>query len=79
MVSDETCRLLTACVDAELDCGQRQQVGRLLRESVLARQLLRQLGGDAQLLRDLPWRTPHRDVFQWFTRQITGQVLGSRR
>jgi hypothetical protein len=56
MITDPQTQLLTAYVDGELSARQQLAADRLLRESAEARELLRQLQGDAEQVRNLPRR-----------------------
>ena len=67
MLVDRYRQLLTAYVDGELSSRQRRHVGRLLRRSPEARQLLQQLQEDARSLRHLP--RPHLPI------DLTGPVI----
>src|SRR5262245_709168 len=56
MLPERYRELLTAFVDGELSTRQRKGVLRLLHKSAEARQLLRELQADADLVRGLPRR-----------------------
>jgi putative lipoic acid-binding regulatory protein len=73
MLPDRISRLLTACIDGELDTHQRKAVLRLLRQSSEARQLLHDLKNDAKRLRGLPCQTLGQD----FSEQLL-QIINSR-
>jgi hypothetical protein len=78
MLSDRLCRLLTAFVDGELAEPQRQEVLRLLRESLDARSLLRELQQDAEQLRLLPRQTLDADFAHQLAEKIAGQRVPIR-
>src|SRR5438045_1829961 len=73
MLPDRLSRLLTACIDGELDGQQRKAVLQLLRRSKQARRLLRALQQDAERLRGVPCPT----LGPEFAEQVL-QVIGSR-
>ncbi|MHB1422087.1 MAG: hypothetical protein ACYC3I_02600 [Gemmataceae bacterium] len=81
MLQDRYRQMLTAYVDGELSGRQRRYVVRLLRQSREARQLLKHLQADAQLLRRLPQPTLPADLSESVLRTISERRLqpGQRR
>lgn len=69
MLPDRITQLLSAYVDGELNSRERRNVGRILRKSPEARQLLSQLKQDSMILRRLPRKKTQID--------LTGSAMGT--
>jgi len=69
MLPERITQLLSAYVDGELNSRERRNVGRILRKSPEARQLLSQLKQDSMILRRLPRKKTQID--------LTGSAMGT--